>query len=78
MKDIIDQHMKEKTDDIDPRKLLLEVYYPFIEAFSKKKSDSIPPYRKSDFKVELEEGKRPDWIPRLYRITQEEIAKVKR
>jgi len=78
MKDIMDQHTKEKTDDIDPRELLPEMYHPFVEAFSKKKSDSVPPHRKSDFKVELEEGKHPDWIPRLYRMTREEMAEVKR
>jgi hypothetical protein len=78
MRDIMDQHEKEKTQDIDPLALLPEVYHPLIEAFSKKKSDSVPPHRKSDFKVELEEGKSPDWIPRLYRMTQEEMAEVKR
>jgi hypothetical protein len=78
MKDIIDQRTKEESDDTDPLKLLPEVYHPFIEAFSKKKSDSLPPHRRSDFKVELEEGKSPDWIPRLYRMTQEEMVEVKR
>jgi hypothetical protein len=63
---------------VDPRELLPEVYHPLVEAFSKKKSNSVLPYRKSDFKVELEEGKSPNWIPRLYRMTQEEMAEVKR
>jgi hypothetical protein len=54
------------------------VYHPLIEVFSKKKSDSVPPYRKNDFRIELEGGKRPNWIPRLYWMTREELAEVKR
>jgi hypothetical protein len=78
MKDIMDQHTKEGSDITDPRELLPEVYYLFVEAFSKKKSDSLTPHRKGDFKVEPEDSKKPDWIPRLYRMTQEKMVEVKR
>jgi hypothetical protein len=49
MKDIVDQHKKEETEDINPQQLLLEVYYEFIDVFLKIKSDTLPPYRKSDY-----------------------------
>jgi hypothetical protein len=78
MRDIMDQHKKEETEDIDLEGLLPEPYHPFIDVFSKKKSDTLPLHRKGDFKVNLEEGKKPDWVPRLYQMTQEEMAEVKR
>ena len=78
MKDIVDQHKKEETEDIDPQHLLPEVYHEFIDVFLKIKSDTLPPYRKSDHQIELEEGKEPNWVPRLYRMTREEMEEVRR
>ena len=78
MRDIIDQHKKEETNDIDPRKILLEEYHEFLDVYSKKKSDMLLPHRKGDHRIELEEGKQPNWVPRLYQITQEEMEEVRR
>ena len=78
MRDIIDQHKKEETNDIDPRKILLEEYHEFLDVCSKKKLDMLPPHRKGDHRIELEEGKQPNWVPRLYRMTQEEMEEVRR
>ena len=78
MRDIIEQHKKEQTEDLDLREVLPKVYHEFLDVFSKKKSDLLPPHRKGDHQIVLEEGKQPDWLLRLYRMTQEEMDEIRR
>jgi Reverse transcriptase (RNA-dependent DNA polymerase)/RNase H-like domain found in reverse transcriptase len=56
----LEQYQKEEKEDMEEvlRKLPAR-YHEFVDVFSKKASDALPPNRGCDFKIELEEGKSP-------------------
>lgn len=56
----------------EPRKIVPAQYHDFLEAFSKKKADSLPPHRSYDLSIPLEEGKSPPFGP-LYSLSQVEL-----
>ena len=51
-------------------------YHDLIQVFSKKKADKLPPHRKHDHKIILEEETKPGYCP-LYRMSTEELQTVK-
>jgi hypothetical protein len=77
MQDIMAQHEKEALDEIDPRETLLVQYHEFMDVCSAAAADRLPQHHKRDHHIELEPGKEPDWIPRLYRQTWEEKEEVR-
>ena len=42
IRDIMDQHRKEESNDVDPKTLLPEQYHDLIEAFSAKEANTLP------------------------------------
>ena len=78
MRDIMAQHEKEALDEIDPRETLPVQYHEFTDVCSAAAADQLPQHHKRDHHIELESGKKPDWIPRLYRQTWEEQEEVRR
>jgi hypothetical protein len=50
----------------------------FTDTFSGKAANTLPPYQKGvDHHIKLEPDKQPNWTPRFYRSTQEEMEEVK-
>lgn len=48
---------------IDPREKLPKEYYEFLDVFSKKEADKLPPHRPYDHKIQLKEGAEPPFGP---------------
>ena len=62
---------------IDPLTKLPPEYHEFIDVFSRKEADTLPPHRPYDHKVELkEDAKLP--ISRLYPISRDELLVLKK
>jgi hypothetical protein len=82
MEDIMVQHEKDEAEEADPKERLPPKYHDLINVFSGKAANStntLPPHRKGvDHHIELEPGKRPDWVLRFYRSTQEEMEEIRR
>jgi hypothetical protein len=79
MEDIMAQHRKDSIEEQDPTELLPPELRDFADVCSGKAANTLPPHRKGvDHHIELEPGKKPDWLPRFYRSTQEEMDEVKR
>ena len=55
MKDIQYQAEKEARAKTDPKSVVLQEYHDFLDVFSKKDSNILPPHRKYDHKIHLEE-----------------------
>jgi hypothetical protein len=47
-------------------------YHDLLEAFSKRKADTLPPHRPYDLSIDLEEGKRPPFGP-IYPLSELEL-----
>src|SRR5450432_416806 len=58
------------------KKVLLEEYWSYSDAFSKKESDKLPPNRSYDYQIELTEENQLSYSP-LYKMTIEELEVVK-
>jgi hypothetical protein len=79
MEDIMAQHKKDEVKEANLRERLPPEYHDLVDAFLGKAANTLPPYRKGvDYYIKLEPGKQPDWIPRFYRLTQEEIEEIRR
>jgi hypothetical protein len=79
IEDIIAQHKKDNVKEADLKEQLPPEYHDLVDVFLGKAANTLPPYRKGvDHYIELEPGKQPDWIPRFYRLTQEEIEEIRR
>ena len=49
-------------------------YHEFLDVFSKKSANQLPPHRLYDLKIELEEGSKPPWGP-IYSLSEvEQVA----
>jgi hypothetical protein len=76
MRDIIAQREKRNSEP-NPKSIILDQYLEYAKAFSKEAADTLPPHRgKSDYHISLE-GAVPDWIPRLYCMSREELDEVR-
>jgi hypothetical protein len=79
MEDIMAQHNKDNAEEQDPSNLLPSELQEFADTFSGKAANTLPPHRKGvDHYIKLELDKQPNWTPRFYRSTQEEMEEVKR
>ena len=61
----------------DPKTLIPEEYYDFLDVFSRAESDKLPPYRLYDHKIDLIPGKEPGYGP-LYGMSQAELRVLKK
>ncbi len=55
MRDIQYQAEKEARAETNPKSIVPQEYHDFLVVFSKKDSDTLPPHRKYDHKIHLEE-----------------------
>ena len=55
MRDIQYQAEKEARAETNPKSVVPQEYHDFLDVFSKKNSDTLPPYQKYDHKIHLEE-----------------------
>jgi hypothetical protein len=79
IKDIIAQHNKDNAEEQNPSNLLPFELQEFADTFSGKAANTLPPHQEGvNHHIELEPDKQPNWTPRFYRSTQEEIEEVKR
>ena len=77
MKDIQYQAEKKARAETDPKSVVPQEYHDFLDVFSKKNSDTLPPHRKYDHKIHLEEEQKPGHAP-LYKMSPKELDVVKR
>lgn len=78
MTDIMTQREKD-TIEPDPATLLPPELQDFVKVFSKEDSNMLSPNRgEADHHIILEDGKKPDWVPRIYRMSQEEHEEARR
>jgi hypothetical protein len=57
---------------IDPREKLPKEYHEFLDVFSKKEADKLPPHRPYDHKIQLKEGVKPPFGP-MYDMSRGEL-----
>ena len=76
MKDLEYQAEKEARPETNPRIIISEEYYNFLDMFSKKDSDMFPSHQKNDHKIILEEEQKPDHAP-LYKMSPQKLGAVK-
>ena len=77
MRDIQYQAEKEARAETDPKSVVPQEYHDFLDVFSKKNSDTLPPHQKYDHKIYLKEEQKPGHAP-LYKMSPEELDAVKR
>ena len=77
MRDLEYQAEKEAKPETNPRSVVSEEYHDLLDVFSKKDSDTLPPHRKYDHKIILEEQQKPGHAP-LYKMSPQELDAVKR
>lgn len=57
---------------LDPKEKLPKEYYGFLDVFSKKEADKLPPHRSYDHSIQLKEGSEPPFGP-LYDMSRDEL-----
>ena len=62
---------------IDPAEKLPKHYHAYLDIFSKKQSDTLPPHRVYDHEIQIEEGKHPPFGP-LRGMSQDELKVMKK
>ena len=75
----INRELESREQPKDLRKLcqvVLEAYYKHLEAFLKVDSNTLPPYRSYDHKIELELGALLSYGP-LYNQSSAELKAIK-
>ena len=79
MRDIMDQHEKDKVRNDDPLEFIPKEYRDFADVFSTTEADTLAPHRGSvDHHIVLKTGMKPNWAPKLYKMSQEELNEVRR
>ena len=68
-------------DEIDEdvaeiRRLLPKAYHEYLDVFSKKEADTLPPHRPYDHRIELEEGTQPPFGP-IYKLSESELTALR-
>lgn len=69
--------ISQTGSDIDPRTVLLDIYYKYLLAFDKKAANTLPPYRETDHKIEMLLSKTPPAGP-LYNMSLEELQVLRK
>ena len=77
MRDLEYQAKKGARPEANPRSVVPKEYHDLLNVFSKKNSDTLPPYRKYDYKIILEEHQKPGHAP-LYKMSSHKLDEVKR
>ena len=77
IRDIQYQAEKKARAETDPKSVVPQEYHNFLDVFSKKNLDTLPPHQKYDHKIHLEEEQKPGHAP-LYKMSPEELDAVKR
>lgn len=67
----IEKALTPKTA-IDPKGKLPVEYHEFLDVFSKKEADKLPPHRSYDHTIQLKEGSEPPFGP-LYDMSRDEL-----
>jgi len=67
----IEKALTPKTA-IDPKEKLPIEYHEFLDVFSKKEADKLPPHRSYDHTIQLKEGSEPPFGP-LYDMSRDEL-----
>jgi hypothetical protein len=66
MRDIMDQHEKDKVRSDDLLEFIPKEYRDFADIFSTAEADTLAPYRGSaNYHIILKAGMKPDWAPKL-------------
>lgn len=65
-----------KADTGDLTKLVPQVYHEYLSVFDSKNADRLPPHRKWDHAIDLEEGKEPPWGP-IYALSELELSALR-
>jgi hypothetical protein len=77
MRDIMDQHEKDKVRNNDPLEFIPKEYRDFADVFSTIEADILAPHRGSvDHHIVLKAGMKPNWALKLYKMSQEELNEV--
>ncbi len=76
MKDIQYQAEKEARAETNPKSVVPQEYYDFLDVFLKNDSDTLSPHQKYDHKIHLKEEQKPDHVS-LYKMSPEELDAVK-
>ena len=58
--------------ETDPSTKVPVEYYDFLDVWSQKEADRLPPHRHYNHKIELEKGKTPPFSP-LYSMSHKEL-----
>ena len=61
----------------DPKTLIPEEYYDFLNVFSRAELDKLPPHRPYNYKIDLIPSKEPGYNP-LYGMSQAELRVLKK
>ena len=77
MRDIQYQAEKEARAGTNSKSVVPQEYHDFLDVFSKKNSNTLPPHRKYDHKIYLEKEQKPGHAP-LYKMSPEELDAIKR
>ncbi len=76
MRDLEYQAEKEAKLETNPRTIVPAEYHDLLDVFFKKNSDTLPPHRKYDHKIILEEKQKHGHVP-LYKMSPQELDAVK-
>ena len=64
MRNIMDQHEKDKVRNDDPLEFIPKEYRDFADVFSTTEADTLAPHRGSvDYHIVHKAGMKPDWAP---------------
>ena len=77
MKNIQYQAKKEARAETNLTNVISQEYHNFLNVFSNKDLNTLPPYQKYDHKIHLEEKQKPGHIP-LYKMSPKELDAIKR
>ena len=77
IRDLEFQAEKEARPETNPKTVVPEEYHDLLDVFSKKNSDTLPPYQKYDYKIILEEEQKHGHAL-LYKMLLQELDAIKR
>ena len=77
MRDIQYQAEKEARAETNPKSVVPQENHNFLDVFSKKNLDTLPPHRKYDHKIHLKEEQKPGHAP-LYKMSPKKLDAIKR
>ena len=63
--------------NVDPALLLPKSYHEYLDVFSRKDADTLPPHRSYDHEIKLKEGQQPP-SSTLYGMSRDEILELRR